>query len=475
MNRELSVDFRVSFMDLKTRIDGWKLIAAYLKRERTTVMRWARDRGLPVHRVPGEGGGSVFAYVQELDAWFAKSRDGIKAMSDEVPPDQNDDAELEPVAAEFEPVDVGPTLPAFVAPTRRWLIPGLVALGLVGLGVGISQLRPSSTPTKTVGLPADPEAAALFVKACADWEARTAQSLHAAVTGFTAVTNKAPNFAPGFARLADAYLLVREFDATPDSIAYPRARDAANRALDIDQNAPEAHRALAFIAYWWERDIPKARASFARALRLDPRGAQTHFWFGNCLVDNGETTAGLEELKLAQTIEPASEAIKSDYGWALWTAGKHDEAQAYLKAMLSANQLSGPLTYLSYISLLKGDWAGYFDFNTQRMQKREDRTSVQRVEAEKKAFSAGGAKAVLDFMIGAVTVDTSAANVDSSWRTSLAALSDDRPRLLGFLREAEQRREVWGLAGFVGPAFAHWSQDGEISALLARRKGSTLL
>ena len=51
------------------RLDGWKAIANYFRRDRTTVMRWARERDLPVHRLPGGVQGSVFALESELARW----------------------------------------------------------------------------------------------------------------------------------------------------------------------------------------------------------------------------------------------------------------------------------------------------------------------------------------------------------------------------------------------------------------------
>lgn len=53
------------------RLDSWKAIAEYLGRDRTTVMRWERTAGLPVRRVAGGGGHSVFAYRSEIDQWLA--------------------------------------------------------------------------------------------------------------------------------------------------------------------------------------------------------------------------------------------------------------------------------------------------------------------------------------------------------------------------------------------------------------------
>ena len=53
------------------RLDGWKAIANYLGRERTTAIRWAKERGLPVHRVPGGRTGTIYALREELDHWLA--------------------------------------------------------------------------------------------------------------------------------------------------------------------------------------------------------------------------------------------------------------------------------------------------------------------------------------------------------------------------------------------------------------------
>lgn len=54
----------------RSRLDSWKEIAGYLGRDVRTVIRWEKDKGLPVHRVPGGKRHAVFAYVVEIDAWL---------------------------------------------------------------------------------------------------------------------------------------------------------------------------------------------------------------------------------------------------------------------------------------------------------------------------------------------------------------------------------------------------------------------
>lgn len=65
----------------KERFDSWKEIAAYLKRDERTVQRWEHERGLPVHRTPGEKRGTIFAYRGELDRWMRGDRLAAEAST----------------------------------------------------------------------------------------------------------------------------------------------------------------------------------------------------------------------------------------------------------------------------------------------------------------------------------------------------------------------------------------------------------
>jgi len=62
------------------RLNSWKSIAAYFERDERTVKRWEAQRGLPVHRVPGAGRSSVYAYTSELAEWL-KTADSQSPMS----------------------------------------------------------------------------------------------------------------------------------------------------------------------------------------------------------------------------------------------------------------------------------------------------------------------------------------------------------------------------------------------------------
>ena len=123
----------------RTRLDSWKAIAQYLGRDVTTVRRWEKREGLPVHRHLHHKLGSVYAYPDEIDAWSAgRSQSAApEAVADEQPVSA---IVMEPAPAAAIPTPAFPQAPALlIAPpvssrarTRRWLgIAGAAAIGFL--------------------------------------------------------------------------------------------------------------------------------------------------------------------------------------------------------------------------------------------------------------------------------------------------------------------------------------------------------
>ena len=112
-------------MKAQTRLDSWKEIARYLGRDVRTVMRWESERQLPVHRMPGAKRSVVFAHVDELDAWLARSA-------------EPGTPEPTPVEAAPEAVDPAPAKPPAPRKRLRWIagaaitIAGIVSVVTVG-------------------------------------------------------------------------------------------------------------------------------------------------------------------------------------------------------------------------------------------------------------------------------------------------------------------------------------------------------
>ena len=436
----------------KKRIDGWKSIAAFFNRDRTTVMRWAQSRDLPIYKVPGDGSTSVFAYAHELEAWLSKHG-----------------------AIETETNPPAPTPAIETKPqVRTILFTPFVMAGLLGIIIVVALIATfSGSKNAKADLPPNRETANLYLQARADWASRSPEGLRASIKAFEEVTRQAPDFAPAYASLADAYLLAREFDSTPDAIAYQRAEAAARNALRLDKNSPHGNRAMAFISYWWWHDIDSARTYFNQAIEQDRDAVQTHFWYGNALIDNGQFAKGLRELEKALVKEPGSTAIQTDYAWALWSSGDRQQGKARLLQLAQKGKVSA-YSYLTYIALADKDWTGYIDHIEKRSLLRNDANSVQQVAAQKRALQQGGEKALLDILSKNSVSDPSAPVSDSSGLAIYAALSNDRAKLYAILLKADQKNEIWGFSGMTQAVFKPWRQDTQINALINKRKGRDL-
>ena len=432
------------------RIDGWKAIGQHFGRDRTTVIRWARERGLPVHRIPGGTSGSVYALRSELEAW---SRGG-DAGEGEVPV-------VEPVAEPEPPGNIQPPAPS----RRRW--PWLAAGAIVATGIGLAAfgLRASDSP---MALPADAEAARLYVDARDAWASRDPEAVAGAIRQLEAVIRAEPGFAPAHAALADAHLLAREFGSEPDALAFPRAKKAAEQALALDPDLAAAHRALGFIAYWWERDPQAAGRAFRRALELNPDEAQTRFWYGNVLADNGEPAAARRELDAARLLDPGSLAIQTDLAWAIWSAGEIVDAERRLRAIVArAPDLVSGHDALSVILLEKGDFAGYLAALSARVQLRGEPRLVRQLAQLEAAARAGGPAAIGPWLVAHARSDEQGKPFpDHSWAAFAASCTNDRAQLGDILAVAVANRERWGSAGFRRAIAQRWRDDAAVQQAL---------
>ena len=464
------------------RLDGWKSIGSYFGRERSTVIRWAADRGMPVHRIPGSGRGSVFALTEELDAWLE---------SDSAPAEEALDPETEAAqdAAPTSPTSPTPITPPIpIAPAasglRPWLtgifsrrglgLAAIILVAVASLGAYAFTLNAPASPR--ADLPADARAADLYLEARSDWAARQPASIEAAIEKLQQVVDIDPGFAPAYAALADCYLLAREFGSQTDTVAFARAQLATDAALRIDQELPAALRAKGFIEYWWHRNGPSAAKYFQRSLALAPQSAQTHFWYGNVLIDNGDMAAGLSQLDAARLLEPASVTIQTDIAWARWSAG--DEAAA-LRALesLRARQtgLATVRDYLSVIYLAKGDLLRFTEENLAQARIRKEVDFLAQAERLVAAHKADPSSVLPRLLDETLREAQSGDRTTLVWPSFVASAHGDRAGLLRLLAQAEARNERWGSAGLVRHMRERWTDDRAVLDALDRRRSPPMI
>lgn len=441
------------------RIDGWKSIAAYFGRDRTTVIRWARERALPVHRLPGGRVGTVYALRGELDRWASVPVNGADAGETVVsaPPALSPDP-----PATSAPVAQGRPRPRLLAILAALLVIAIVALVTVW---------PAAPRASGVVLPADPAVASRFLMARDLVAARSPATLARGVALLQAVTTAAPGFAPGHAALAEALLLSREFAQQDDAEAFDRARVAARRSLRLAPDLPMARRAMGFIAYWADHDRAEADLQFGAALAADPDDALTRFWYGNILSDRGDHVAGLRELDRARLALPGSIALMTDYGWALWAAGRDAEGRAILDWVERAHPDS-PVAHecLSIIALVEGDFTAHARHVVRVARLRQGQSLQRDAAGLDRALAAGPAEVRRVVTDRAVRQLQAGADPFPAVAMLIAARAGRWDAVATRLRIGEARRERWGEAGILDRV-VRLSPDAKVwDALIARRR-----
>lgn len=166
----------------------------------------------------------------------------------------------------------------------------------------------------------------------AGFPARNRPVASRALEYFDRAIEKDPNYAIAYAGIADACIAVERNMGPRNQInAWPRARAAAARALELDPMLSEAHSAMAAIRareYAWQ----DAERGFRRAIELNPNNALAHLELGaRVLVVQGRFGEGLEEVRRALALDPLSPYVTTEAGEALMLAGRYPEALEQLE------------------------------------------------------------------------------------------------------------------------------------------------
>jgi tetratricopeptide (TPR) repeat protein len=149
------------------------------------------------------------------------------------------------------------------------------------------------------------------------WNQRTTDGVRKAIEQFQQAIDRDPNYALGHVGLADSFLLLGNYADVPYSEAMPKARAAADRALQIDESLAEAHTSLAEIhqRQWrWA----EAEQEYSRAIALNPNYPTAHHWYSIYFRVKGQFDDAFRESKRAQELDPLSLIINNNLAHAYY-------------------------------------------------------------------------------------------------------------------------------------------------------------
>ena len=192
------------------------------------------------------------------------------------------------------------------------------------------------------------EAYNLYLKGRFHWNKRTDAGLHRSIQFYADAIALDHDFAMAYSGLADSYSLMADYGYLHPSEAMPKAKVAAEKALELDPMLGEAETSLGLIRGVYEWKWEEAESHYRRAIALNPGYATAHHWFAIdflCLL--GRFAAAHLEMEIACELDPLSPIIREGVGFLAMLDGQHDEAIRHYREVLELD----PYFYKGFTSM----------------------------------------------------------------------------------------------------------------------------
>jgi len=179
------------------------------------------------------------------------------------------------------------------------------------------------------------EAYQLYMRGRYYWNKRTNDGVKQGLAYFQKAIEKDPGYALAYAGVADSYAVGNGgyLGLSPHE-ARPKSKEAALKALELDDSLAEAHTTLADTYLYYEWDFANADQEFRRAIAANPNYPTAHQWYSECLYSVGRYDEAIAEAKHAQELDPLSPIISGSVAATLLYARKYDDSiEQFKKSM----------------------------------------------------------------------------------------------------------------------------------------------
>jgi TolB-like protein/DNA-binding winged helix-turn-helix (wHTH) protein len=169
-----------------------------------------------------------------------------------------------------------------------------------------AKLTPQDQARMAVSRPIDPETHELYLKGIYFNDKETPDDVRMATVYFRKAIDKDHDYAAAYAGLAHCYIFLSAVNEMPTAEGFVRAKEAAEKAVALDDKLDDAHVEMAYIAMEREWDWRKAESEFQRALALNPNSARAHGGLSYLLMVLGRPQKSIQEIRAARALDPLS-------------------------------------------------------------------------------------------------------------------------------------------------------------------------
>jgi TolB-like protein/tetratricopeptide (TPR) repeat protein len=317
----------------------------------------------------------------------------------------------------------------------------------------------------------DTTAYELYHKGRSLWERRSGDNIPKAIAFYEQAIARDPNYALAYAGLAKSYVLLPFYAGADRRNVFPKAKEAALKALRLDPNLAEAHVALGKVLFISEIDLAGAMREYKRAVELKPNDATAHHWFGNdTLAALGRFEEAIAEGKRAVELDPLSPVINADLGTTFYYARHYDESARQLRKTLEIDPTSFYAHYnLGIVLQVTGDLSAAIA-EYEKAKELSDVSLVSTLYAAAKAY-AGDKDAALRMLTDLDKISQHR-EVVGYWRALLYLSLDKKEEALHWLEQGFEERDGSNISWIkVDPLLDSLHGDPRFEALVQKVVG----
>jgi len=299
------------------------------------------------------------------------------------------------------------------------------------------------------------------------WNKRSGAGIRKGIEYFQKAIDQEPRYALAYAGLADSYVMLANWGFAPPAESYLKAKDAALKALELDDQLAEAHTSLAYVNLLYDWDWQGSEKRFRQAIALNPNYASAHHFYSILLMASGRQPEAVAEIRRAQELDPLSLIVNDVVGWIYYEGRQYDQAiQQYNKTLEMDPNYAPALLDLGTAYLRKGDHRNALASFQKAISTGGENSVVLSNLAQAHALS-GNRTEALNIL---KKLESSATETFvSSWDLSfIYAALGEKKKALDLLKTAADGHVGWVVRLGVDPAFENLRSEPEFHELVRR-------
>ncbi len=314
---------------------------------------------------------------------------------------------------------------------------------------------------------ADEEAYNLYLRGRYIFNRRHQRGMSKAIEFFQQAIEKDPLYAPPYVGIADCYGQFAHWGWLDPRVAYPKAKEAVARAIEIDENLAEAHVSLGWIREYYDWDLVAAEAEFRKALEINPNNFVAHYWYAILLAALGRMEEAVEEVRQALALDPVNPLTNWHFGVVLFFGRRYDESIGQFRKILDMDAGFSLAQFL--LGSVLGCW-GRWDEAIAAFEKYialigEIPLSIGYLGW---ALAGAGRKEEALALLGRLEDMERERFVPSFYRATIHMGLEDRDRAFQYLDKAMEERNGWMVYMKTLPLFDSLRSDPRFTALVKK-------